>query len=172
MKRLLGLKIVLLPMIFSIFLISIIFSIRGLWLCIRVMIGLINGENHFQTLSELNGAEPQALLLLESVDSFLLSFVFFIFSFGLYKIFFLNDMVQINNKLPAWLQINTLFELKSLLWQSILTTIVVIFLNNAVSFLSHNTLSWNILMLPLAVLILSVALYFLKQSEIEKKGEN
>jgi uncharacterized membrane protein YqhA len=167
MKRLLTLKIVLLPIVFFIFLISLVFTYRGIWLCIKVLIGLLSGQMHFMNISELGNSEPPTLLLLDAVDSFLLSFVFFIFSFGLYKIFFLSDTHELAGKLPKWLQIESIFELKALLWQSVLTTMVIFFLNTAVIAISNNNISWQFLLLPLSILIIAVALYFLKMSEKE-----
>jgi uncharacterized membrane protein YqhA len=130
-----------------------------------VILGLISGEKHFVQYSDLSAVEPPSLMLLEAVDSFLLSFVFFIFSFGLYKIFFLSGENESGDKLPKWLRMESIFELKALLWQSVLTTMVVIFLNNAVITISHNTMSWQFLVLPGSILIISIALYFLKLAE-------
>jgi uncharacterized membrane protein YqhA len=165
MNRLLSLKVVLIPTILFIFIISLIFTFRGMWLVSDVVIGIISGEKHFVKYSELSTSEPPSLMLLEAVDSFLLSFVFFIFSFGLYKIFFLTDVNYPKDKLPRWLQMESIFELKALLWQSVLTTMVVIFLNNAVITMSHNAMSWQFLVLPGSILVISVALYFLKLAE-------
>jgi uncharacterized membrane protein YqhA len=137
-----------------------------------VIIGLVSGKMLFVQYSDLGTSEPPSLLLLEAVDSFLLSFVFFIFSFGLYKIFFLNDINYPKDKLPGWLQMESIFELKALLWQSVLTTMVVIFLNNAVITMSHNAISWQFLMLPGSILIISVALYFLKLAEKDQTFTN
>ena len=165
MKRLLGLKVVLIPVILFIFIISLIFSVRGIWVCYDVIEGLITGNLHFVKYSDMSSAEPPSLMLLEAVDSFLLSFVFFIFSFGLYKIFFLADYSEEKNKLPRWLQMESIFELKALLWQSVLTTMVVIFLNSTVIMMSQNRISWQFLLLPSSILIISLALYFLKLAE-------
>ena len=165
MNRLLSLKVVLIPTILFIFIISLIFTFRGMWLVSDVVVGIISGEKHFVKYSELSTSEPPSLMLLEAVDSFLLSFVFFIFSFGLYKIFFLTDVNYPKDKLPRWLQMESIFELKALLWQSVLTTMVVIFLNNAVITMSHNAMSWQFLVLPGSILVISVALYFLKLAE-------
>jgi uncharacterized membrane protein YqhA len=136
-----------------------------MWLVSDVVVGIISGEKHFVKYSDLSTSEPPSLMLLEAVDSFLLSFVFFIFSFGLYKIFFLTDVNYPKDKLPRWLQMESIFELKALLWQSVLTTMVVIFLNNAVITMSHNAMSWQFLVLPGSILVISVALYFLKLAE-------
>lgn len=165
MNRLLSLKVVLIPTILFIFIISLIFTFRGMWLVSDVVVGIFSGEKHFVKYSDLSTSEPPSLMLLEAVDSFLLSFVFFIFSFGLYKIFFLTDVNYPKNKLPRWLQMESIFELKALLWQSVLTTMVGIFLNNAVITMSHNAMSWQFLVLPGSILVISVALYFLKLAE-------
>ena len=95
----------------------------------------------------------------------LLAFVFFVFAFGLYKIFFLKDNTTINDSLPRWLHIDSIFELKSLLWYSVLTTMVVLFLNFAVVRISANNLSWNFLMVPAGILLISISLFFMKKSE-------
>lgn len=148
MNRLLSMKIVLIPTVFFIFLISLVFTTRGIWISVRVIIGLITGEMHFKHYSEIGQHEPPSLMLLEAVDSFLLSFVFFIFSFGLYKIFFLPDMNYEESKIPRWLRLESIFELKALLWQSVLTTLVVIFLNYSVVTISQHNLQWEFMAFP------------------------
>jgi uncharacterized membrane protein YqhA len=135
----------------------------------NVFIGLATGEMQFVQYSEITSAEPPSLMLLEAVDSFLISFVFFVFSFGLYKIFFLTGAQFSKDNLPRWLQLESIFELKALLWQSILTSLVVSFLNYAVISMSKDRLSWQFLMFPLSILIISVALYFLKMAEKNEK---
>jgi uncharacterized membrane protein YqhA len=162
MRKLLGLKYVLIPTIFFMFIISLIFTLRGIMLCSEVIWGLISGDIHFITFSEIENAEPPALLLMEAVDFFLLSFVFFIFSFGLFKIFFIGEIGSQNENLPKWLRINSMFELKTMLWQSVLTTMLVIFLNGFVIMISQNNMNWQFLVLPVSILIIAVALYFMK----------
>jgi uncharacterized membrane protein YqhA len=171
MKRLLGLKVVLIPIILFIFIISLIFSLRGIWLCIDVIFGLISGSRQFVHFSDLGTSEAPSLMLLEAVDLFLVSFVFFIFSFGLYKIFFVPETDEPKSKLPGWLQINSIFELKALLWQSVLTTLVIVFLNKAIIMISLDKMDWHFLFLPLSILIIAVALYFLKLSEKTEKAD-
>jgi uncharacterized membrane protein YqhA len=163
-------KVVLIPTILFVFVISMVFSIRGIWISVNVFIGLLTGELHFIHYSQIGAQEPPSLMLLEAVDSFLLSFVFFVFSFGLYKIFFFSDSHDSNDKLPRWLQLDSILELKALLWQSVLTTLVVIFLNYAVVVISHNNLSWQFLMFPAAILLIAMALYFLKLAERGEKS--
>src|SRR5918993_946278 len=98
MKRILLLRFILLPMVFFIFLISIIFMIRGIWITLDVVFKLIEGSLHFVHYTEEKIDRAPSLMLLEGVDSFLLAFVFFVFSFGLYKIFFIKDNKETNDK--------------------------------------------------------------------------
>ncbi len=96
MNKILYLRIVLLPMIFFIFLISVIFMIRGIWITLDVVTKILRGELHFVHYSEDKIDCAPSLMLLEGVDAFLLAFVFFVFAFGLYKIFFIKDDTKIN----------------------------------------------------------------------------
>ena len=165
MNKILYLRIVLLPMIFFIFIISVIFMVRGIWITLDVVTKMLKGDLHFVHYSEDKIDRAPSLMLLEGVDSFLLAFVFFVFAFGLYKIFFIKDDTKINDSLPRWLHIESIFELKSLLWYSVLTTMVVLFLNFAVVRISANNLNWTFLMFPAGILLISISLYFMSKSE-------
>ena len=165
MKKILLLRVVLLPMIIFVFFISIIFMIRGIWITMDVVMKLLSGELRFVHYTEEKIDRAPSLMLLEGVDSFLLAFVFFVFSFGLYKIFFIKENKEVNDSLPNWLHIDSIFELKSLLWYSVLTTMVVLFLNYAVVRINANNLNWNFLMFPTGILLISISLFFMKKSE-------
>lgn len=168
MNRIMMLRFLLLPMIIVIFSISMFFTIRGIWISKEVLLQMTSSKISFQLMSDPASEEPPVLVIMEAVDSFLLSFVFFIFSFGLYKLFFIPDDASFSRKLPAWLNVHTILDLKTLLWQSILTTMVMLFLNYSVWNLSHKTVGWDILVLPGSILLISIALYFMKLSEKEK----
>ena len=165
MRKILYLRVVLLPMIFFIFLISVIFMVRGIWITLDVIMKMLGGKLQFVHYSENKIDRAPSLMLLEGVDAFLLAFVFFVFAFGLYKIFFLRDDTRIKDSLPRWLHIDSIFELKSLLWYSVLTTMVVLFLNFAVVRISANNLSWNFLMFPAGILLIALSLFFMKRAE-------
>jgi uncharacterized membrane protein YqhA len=165
MNRILYLRFILLPMIFFIFIISIVFMVRGIWITVDVLIKMIRGELHFVHYAEQQVDRAPSLMLLEGVDSFLLAFVFFVFAFGLYKIFFIGEDSNVSTHLPRWLHIDSIFELKSLLWYSVLTTMVVLFLNFAVVRISANNLSWNFLMFPAGILLISISLFFMTKAE-------
>ena len=165
MNKILHLRIILLPMVFFVFVISVIFMVRGMWITLDVVIKMMRGELHFVHYTEDKIDRAPSLMLLEGVDAFLLAFVFFVFAFGLYKIFFMREDTKTTDSLPRWLHIDSIFELKSLLWYSVLTTMVVLFLNFAVVRTSANNLSWNFLMFPAGILLISISLFFMKKAE-------
>jgi hypothetical protein len=67
--------------------------------------------------------------------------------------------------LPPWLQITDFFQLKALLWESILTTLVVSFVAYLVRIrLGGNEVGLEVLVLPASIFIISLSLYFLKKA--------
>jgi uncharacterized membrane protein YqhA len=76
-----------------------------------------------------NGIEKSAALLLaiEIVDLFLLATVVQVVSLGLYQLYFDQDI-----RLPAWLKIETLDDLKAKLVGVVITVLAVFFLGKAV----------------------------------------
>ena len=63
--------------------------------------------------------------------------------------------------LTAWLNINNFKELKVLLWETILVTLVVFTLTSIAT--DRSGLHWEMLILPGVVLILSLSLYLMRK---------
>jgi uncharacterized membrane protein YqhA len=95
----------------------------------------------------------------ESLDAFMVSLVFLIFSLGIMRIF--THYHTEDNKLPAWLRINSFTELKVLLWETILVTLVI--LTVSVLITNLHALNWQLLIPPGVTLILSLSLYLMKK---------
>lgn len=74
------------------------------------------------------GAKMLALSFIEVVDLFLLGTVFMIIALGLYELFISSDL-----KLPGWLVIRTLDDLKSKLVGVVIVVLSVLFLGNVVT---------------------------------------
>lgn len=106
------------------------------------------------------------ILLLKTIDMFLIAIVAFIFSLGLMVLFDnKKELTQILN-LPDWLQVKNFMQLKVILWEAILTTMVITFLVNlAESRFKGIPLDYNTLIIPAAIFIISISLYALKKSE-------
>ena len=74
------------------------------------------------------GAKMLALSFIEVVDLFLLGTVFLIIALGLYELFISSDL-----KLPGWLVIRTLDDLKHKLVGVVIVVLAVLFLGNVVT---------------------------------------
>ena len=110
------------------------------------------------------GDKHVAIEILESVDLFLVALVFIIFSLGLTKLFLGNVIEEdVDDKLPKWLKIKNFLELKMLLWQTILVSLVVLFVD--VIFQNLQNIDWNLLILPISILILSISIYLVNKLE-------
>ncbi|GAA4311324.1 YqhA family protein [Pontixanthobacter gangjinensis] len=108
--------------------------------------------------------KPPGVEILESIDLFLIGLVFLIFSLGLTKLF-LGRLVddEDQNNLPKWLRIGNFFELKILLWQTILVSLVVLFVDQL--FQHEGEMEWNLLIIPAAILVLSISMAVIQKYE-------
>lgn len=100
------------------------------------------------------------LAFVESIDMFMIAFVFLIFSLGIMRIFTHYHVSDEN--LPNWLRINSFKELKVLLWETILMTLVILSLSLLVRNLSN--LTWDILIVPSMTFILAISLYAMQRT--------
>ena len=100
----------------------------------------------------------------ESVDALLFSLVLLVLSLGTASLFLAtSDDTEDKQKLPEWMRVKSLTELKLLLWEAILATLVVAAASGIIAALPH--LEWKLLVLPAAILLLSVSYFLLKRTE-------
>lgn len=105
--------------------------------------------------ADISGKTGKLLVLgfIEAIDLFLLGTVFFIISLGLYELF-IDDTI----KLPAWLVIHTLDDLKNKLIGVIVVVMGVVFLGHVIKWHGEQELLW----LGGAIALVTTALtYFL-----------
>lgn len=159
MKNLLRLRYIYIIAVIFTFLNSIFFLISG------VMESIHGFEIFFHKLAT---GEPVLIGVhfMESLDRFLISFVFMIFSLGIWKLFFVKK--ENNLELPQWLQIESFKDLKVLLWETIMVTLVVFTITLVVNTTAYvdgkmQKLEWDALVLPVIILILSVSLFFMRK---------
>jgi uncharacterized membrane protein YqhA len=121
----------------------------------RVILGGVHGGD---------AARP-ALELLHSLDFLLISLVLLILALGVTKLFLLTPhmIAGRSSHLPSWLNIETFSDLKVILWETILTAMLVFGLPTlTVGLLAK--LDWTALVLPGAILLLAVSLYFIRRT--------
>ena len=113
-----------------------------------------------ETLSHLKPADIATTYLIKSLDAFLIALVLFIFAFGVYSLFLLKDKDKNEHNALGWIKIPNISHLKNILAEVIIIIIFVKFLE--IVFISLDQFSWEILLLPVAILMLSLGLKFLE----------
>jgi uncharacterized membrane protein YqhA len=152
MERLFVIRYVYLVAVFFTFLNSIVILFLG-------VIDAIHGYSAVFTQAAGKHQNNIGIYFLESLDKFLVAFVFLMFSLGIMKLFFF-DKTSLGN-LPAWLHIESFKDLKVLLWETILVTLVVLSLSSNVK--NSHELTWEVLILPVIILILSISLFLMRK---------
>jgi len=107
-----------------------------------------------------NAAAKQAIAyLVQGIDAFLIALVFMVFSSGVYNLFIRSDgnSVQIEASTHA---ITSIAELKSIIAELIIVILFVNFMEDVLGS-DDNTYQWEILVIPLSVVLLALGLKFL-----------
>ncbi|MGB4771032.1 MAG: YqhA family protein [Chitinophagaceae bacterium] len=141
------------------FLIVVIFMmLNSVFFIVGGVIESIEGIRLFITHG-LDEEKKPGLKLLKGLDLFLVSIVFMIFAIGIVRLFgiYKHD----DGDLPSWLNISSFKELKVLLWETILVTLVVFTLTGIAT--DRSGLHWEMLILPGVILILSLSLYLMRK---------
>ncbi len=96
--------------------------------------------------------------LIESVDTFLFSLVILILAGGIFKLF-VGDKKTLEDNI-VFSKINNFMDLKILLWETLLLTMTV--WCSLGFFLKPNRLSYELLILPVSIVLLAIALKLIK----------
>lgn len=97
--------------------------------------------------------------LAEALDTFLLAIVFIIFAIGIGKLF-APDSKLLGKIHLGWLEPKNFSDLKSILWEAVLTTLVVLFATIIIHHLDN--LTWDLLIIPASILLIAIALKMMK----------
>ena len=151
--------IIAIPVISS-FITAIIFLGLGVYEAWLGISGIIKGQVH-------TDATP-GLVLVKSLDIYLIGILFLIFSIGFVQLFIPKEsrlFTIVDGVTPAWLRVNNFTELKLILWDTILTTLVVMFVENIVS--ANGEFTWELMVIPVAILFISLSRYLIKAVKIK-----
>lgn len=137
-----------------------------------IVLTVLGGYDFFHAFTYLGASEEynvvgmMAVALLRSVDLFLIAIVFFVFSIGVLALFNTRDEGVFPANFPKWLQIRNFIQLKVILWEAILTTLVVSYLAGlAEQRMQGEALGPHHLIIPGAILLIAISLFFLKTGE-------
>lgn len=150
-------KIVIAIPVLSSLVISVAFIIGGVMRGVQGIIGVLRGQ--------IKTAEYPGLKLFEALELFIFSLLCIIFALGFSKLFMpkskLSDALE--SVTPDWLRKTNFQQLKLILWETILTTILALF----IGILLKNTgnLSWQMTIFPISIALISMAIYLIRISE-------
>jgi uncharacterized membrane protein YqhA len=100
------------------------------------------------------------MLVMKGLDLFMLTIIFIIFGLGISRLFLFTNTAD--EEIPSWLRFSEMKGLKVLLWETMLVTLVIYCLQ---LLLTSQTQSPELLILPGAILLLSLALFFVRWKE-------
>ena len=96
------------------------------------------------------------------MDALLFALVLIVLACGTASLFLRPTGHEVDPRVPKWMRVESITELKALLWESILVVLVV---GALTSLLAHmDDLHWGLLVLPAAILLLSVSLFLARRA--------
>ena len=119
--------------------------------------GILTGKMHTD--------EHPGLMILESLDMFLVALVFMVFSIDITMLFLPKSADKLREHIPEWMNIHNFMELKLILWEAILTALIVFFVSDVFKQAEGGHFSWEMLSIPVAILVLSLSIFVLRKSE-------
>lgn len=115
-------------------------------------------------LDHMKFTDGATTYLLKALDTFLIALVLIIFARGIYTLFISNKEMK-DDAVFNWINIPNIGHLKNTLAEVIIVILFVIFLE--IIFENLNDLKWEYTIIPISILILSLALKFLRLKEEE-----
>lgn len=146
--------------------IAFVVFIAGLVLALLGVYEFIHALSHISLPDKSIAASLIAVGMLQSVDIFLLSLVLFVFSVGLLVLFGSRNAEALTALLPSWIKVSSFLQLKIIIWEAILTTLVVSYLAALAQYkLSGKEVSLTSLVIPGAILLLAASLFLIKKHD-------
>lgn len=158
MKSIIGaLKIIIAIIAWLVFISGIVLTGIAIYNLALVFVHLADSESHTTSF--------MAIGLLHAVDFFLVAIVFFVLALGFFVLFDTRE-TPMQVKLPEWLHVKNFIQLKVILWEAILTTLVVHWLASLVEQNIHGEhIDIYSLIIPAGIFIIALSLFFLKKGE-------
>jgi uncharacterized membrane protein YqhA len=128
-------------------------------------LGVFRAVEAYQLLAsgrEWAGSERPGIHIAESVDALLFSLVLVVLASGTASLFLRPSDREVDPRVPVWMRVQSISELKALLWEAILMVLVVATLTSLVAHIEN--LHWGLLILPAAILLLSLSLFLARRA--------
>lgn len=121
------------------------------------------------SLAHLDSAEVATHYLIKALDTFLIAFVFFIFAHGIFTLFISEKKTSDKSGVFKWINTPNIGHLKNVLAEVIVIILFVKFLETVL--INLNSLSWETLILPISIVLLSFGLKFLQLGNEQNKAD-
>jgi uncharacterized membrane protein YqhA len=133
--------------------------------------GVFLHEAWHTILAEGDAVQKQVTVpVLEAVDSFLFGIVLVIFAYGIAIGFVFTLPEGYGQRLPVWMKVGGVGQLKATLAEVVIVVLIVIFARIVVEANGH--LQWSMLVLPASILMISVALRMIELGSKEGAKED
>ncbi|PZP44345.1 MAG: hypothetical protein DI601_12680 [Azospirillum brasilense] len=100
--------------------------------------------------------------VLSAADKFLFSIALMIFAYAITFCFVLDLSAEVRRRLPAWMIIDTISELKNLLFQLVILYLVVHVAIDVAE--AEDTSNWSLLVVPVTIFLLAAAMKLISLS--------
>ena len=123
------------------------------------------GAMRFILLPEESWEKSLIAAVMEATDAFLFGLVLIVFAYGITFGFAIDLPRNVRLKLPPWMRVEGISELKNTLVQIILVYLIVDFATDVAEV--EERVSWDMLLKPVAILLLAGALRLLGNTRSE-----
>ena len=141
--------------------ISVILLLSFLNVLAMLTLNIMRAVHAYAGLFKTGELRP-GLEIMELVDGLLMVLLLLIMTIGFLKLFLPDSKMAKAIDLP-WLRINSFSQLKMLLIETILTTLVVLFATHVVK--SDGNLEWQDILIPVSVFLFALTISFVKDKD-------
>ena len=123
------------------------------------------GGMSFVFLAEGTGAQSVITAVMEATDAFLFGLVLVVFAYGITFGFALDLPSTVRAKLPPWMRVEGIDELKNILIEIIVVYLIVDFATDVAEV--ETRVSWDMLLKPAAIFLIAGALRLVRNTRSE-----
>ena len=112
------------------------------------------------------GAQSVIAAVMEATDAFLFGLVLIVFAYGITFGFAIDLPSAVRVKLPPWMRVEGISELKNILIEIILVYLIVDFATDVAEV--ETRVSWDMLLKPVAIILIAGALRLVRNARSER----
>ena len=142
-------------------------------ICSLIIAVAFVGAGVVQAISGISGVvmgkiktdEYPGLKLFEALELFIFSLLFVIFALGFSKLFMPKSKLSdaLDEVIPEWFRKINFTELKLILWETLLTTMLILFIGVILKNLGN--LTWQMAIFPVSIALISLAIFLIRIGE-------